>query len=115
MHVAYSFILDSPEHLILMFNGNPVVGPVIDVIKGTTGTLNCSASSNPPVTLFSWNINQKVGDTLPIDESILNGQIVNCTAKNVMKSTARIIMNGYGSISKKINLQCKYRIEYIVV
>ena len=91
------------------FNENPVIGSVIDVIKGTSGTLKCAAASNPPVTVFLWNFDQKAGDTLIIDKNIQNDQIVNCTAGNVMISTAGITITGYGSISKKINLQCKFR------
>lgn len=92
----------------ILFYGKPVVGPAVDVIKGTSGSLKCTASSNPPASTFSWNINQAVGDTLIIDDNIQNGQIVNCTARNIMISTAGTTMNGYGSISIKINLQCKY-------
>ena len=92
----------------LLFNGKPVLGSMVDVINGNFGTLKCIATSNP-LALFVWNINQKVGDTLTIDNSIQNGQIVNCTARNIMLSTAGVTVNGYRSISKKINLQCEYR------
>lgn len=91
----------------LSFAGKPVVGNVVDVIKGTPGTLECSASSNPPANLFSWNINQITADTLIIDDSINNGQIVNCTARNIMTPTAGETKYGYGSIWKQINIQCK--------
>lgn len=91
----------------LSFTRKPILGPVVDVIKGTSGTLKCTASSNPPATLFSWNINQKAGDTLTIDGNIQHGQIINCTARNIMTTTAGITINGYGSISKTINVQCK--------
>ena len=92
-----------------MFDGRPVTGSVIDVIKGTIGTLKCTANSNPAASLFSWNINNVIGDTLTIDDNIQNGQIVSCTARNIMTSTAGLTMNGYGSISKNINLKCEYR------
>ena len=89
------------------YAGKSVVGPVIHVTKGNPGTLKCSASSNPPANVFTWNIKRIIGDTLTIDDSIHNDQVVSCTAKNIMRSAAGITINGNGSIVKTINVQCK--------
>ena len=92
--------------MTIFYSGEMVFTPHIDVIRGATVTLLCSAVSNPPIEEFSWNGNYK-GDNLTIRDIQAN-QKVNCTAKNTMVSSSGTKLIGYSSIIKEINVLCKY-------
>ena len=92
--------------MTIFYSGEMVITPHIDVIRGATVSLLCSAVSNPSVEEFSWNDNYK-GDNLTIRDIQAN-QIVNCTAKNTMVSSSGTILIGYNLIIKEINVLCKY-------
>lgn len=93
--------------MIVSFESKILTGAGFDVLKGTNVVFSCSAVSNPPVIEYAWNVNDIKGQTLALD-NIQSSQNISCTARNEMVSSSGLIQQGHGSITKEINVVCKY-------